>query len=212
MKCGYGIFMDVPITIRKGVKTRQIFMDAGRRVFVRDGYLNTEISEIAREAGKSNGTFYIYFENKSALLDSMIEEFENHIRARFQEHDDKSFAAAQAQEWGLMVKNMWETFQKHAAMFHALAQASLIDQHFATAYAAIRQRTRADFVSFLRARQKAGFCKTLHPGYAAAALETMVVYSMNEWLAEGGKCQDRREEKRALNTLTAIFEHAMSTP
>ena len=46
------LHMDMTTTVRKGVKTRQIFMDAARRVFVRDGYLNAEISEIAKAAGK----------------------------------------------------------------------------------------------------------------------------------------------------------------
>jgi hypothetical protein len=35
---------------------------------------------------------------------------------------------------------------------------------------------------------------------------------MNEWLAAGGKCQDRREEKKALSTLTVIFDTVMSCP
>jgi AcrR family transcriptional regulator len=204
--------MDASVTVRKGVKTRQIFMDAARQVFVRDGYLNAEISEIAKAAGKSNGTFYIYFENKSALLDAMIEEFHAHIDARFQEHDDQWYAASKAEVWDMIIKNMWDSFKLNAAMFHALSQASQVDQHFAQAYAFIRARTRLDFSNFLKARQKLGFCKSLNIQYAAEALETMIVYCMNEWLAAGGKCQDRREEKKALSTLTVIFDTVMSCP
>ena len=196
--------------VRKGVKTRQIFMDAGRRVFARDGYLNAEISEIAREAGKSNGTFYIYFENKSALLDAMIEEFEEYILARFREHDDQWYAASQAGDWEMIVSNMWKSFTLHAPTFHALSQACLVDEHFAQAYATIRERTRRDFTNFLKARQKLGFCKGINIQYAAMALETMILYSLTEWLADGGKCHDRREEKKALAALSGIFNAVMS--
>jgi hypothetical protein len=100
----------------------------------------------------------------------------------------------------------------HGATFHALAQASQVDEHFAKTYAFIRDRTRLDFTNFLKARQRLGFCKSLNIPYAAAALETMILYSMNEWLAAGGKCHDRREEKKALTTLTAIFDTVMSCP
>jgi AcrR family transcriptional regulator len=101
--------------VRKGVKTRQIFMDAGRRVFARDGYLNAEISEIAREAGKSNGTFYIYFENKSALLDALIKDFDDYIDERLAEASELWYGASQAGNWQQIVYNMWESFKLHAA-------------------------------------------------------------------------------------------------
>jgi AcrR family transcriptional regulator len=202
--------MTTTVVLRKGEKTRHVFMEAGRRVFVRDGYLNAEISEIAKEAGKSNGTFYIYFENKSALLDALIDEFEEDVLARFQEHDEQWYAASQAGDWEMIVSNMWKSFTRHAPTFHALSQACLVDQHFADAYGTIRERTRSDFVNFLKARQKLGFCKAVNVQYAAMALETMILYCLNEWLAEGGRCHDRREEKKALAALTGIFTAAMS--
>jgi AcrR family transcriptional regulator len=202
--------MTTTIVLRKGEKTRQVFMQAARRVFVRDGYLNAEISEIAREAGKSNGTFYIYFENKSALLDALIDEFEEDVLARFKEHDEQWYAASQAGDWEMIVSNMWNSFTRHAATFHALSQACLVDEHFAEAYSKIRERTRADFVNFLKARQKLGFCKGLNIQYVAMALETMILYCLNEWLAEGGRAHDRREEKKALAALSGIFTAVMS--
>jgi AcrR family transcriptional regulator len=204
------IGMDMGLPVRKGVKTRHIFLAAGRRVFVRDGYINAEISEIAKEAGKSNGTFYIYFENKSALLDALIEEFDESVNARFQEHDDQWYAASRAEDWDVIIQNMWDTFKEHGATLQALSQASQVDEHFRAKYTQIRDHARLDFSNFLKGRQRLGFCKSVNIAYAAAALETMILYSMNEWLAAGGKCHDRREEKKAVTTLTAIFTSVMS--
>jgi len=202
--------MTTTTVLRKGERTRQIFIEAASRVFVRDGYLNAEISEIAKEAGKSNGTFYIYFENKTALLDAMIEAFEEDVLERFHEHDEPWYGASKAGDWEMIVTNMWKAFIRHAATFQALSQACLVDQHFDDAYSRIRGRTRSDFVNFLKARQKLGFLKSLNIQYVAMALETMILYCLNEWLAEGGKCHDRREEKKALAALTGIFTAAMS--
>jgi AcrR family transcriptional regulator len=196
--------------IRKGDRTRQIFMDAGRRVFVRDGYLNAEISEIAKEAGKSSGTFYIYFDNKSALLDALIAAFYTSIDRSFPEHDDQWYAASAVADWALILQNMWDSFKVHKAMFQALSQASLVDQHFAQAYAQIRKRTRTDFINLLKTRQKLGFCRAMTIEYTAIALESMIMHCMNEWLADGGHTLDRRREKKALGSLTAIFAEIMS--
>ncbi len=185
-------------------------MDAGRLVFVRDGYLNAEISEIARQAGKSNGTFYIYFENKPALLDALIEEFYATVDSRFPAPDAQSEPAGTAEDWEPILKNMWASFKNHAAMFQALYQASLVDAHFAEAYRKIRDRTRFDFANRIRARQKLSFCRSLNVDYVATALETMILYCMNEWLAEGERSLDRRSEKKALSALTAIFGLVMT--
>jgi len=203
-------FMTTTAVLRKGERTRQIFIEAASRVFVRDGYLNAEISEIAKEAGKSNGTFYIYFENKSALLDAMIEAFEDDVLERFQEHDEPWYGASQAGDWAMIVSNMWKSFTRHAATFQALSQACLVDPHFGDAYNRIRERTRNDFINFLKARQKLGFCRAINIQYVATALETMILYCLIEWLAEGGRCHDRREEKKALAALTGIFTAVMS--
>jgi len=196
--------------VRKGVKTRQIFMDAGRRVFARDGYLNAEISEIAREAGKSNGTFYIYFENKSALLDAMIEEFDRYIDSRLATNADAWYGASKAGDWKTVVAKLWETFKLHAPTLHALSQAAFVDEHFAELYQRSRSRTRADFVLFLKAQQQHGYCKGANLQLIAAALETMTSGCMDEWLTDYSKPLERREEKKAMATLTQIFAAVMT--
>ena len=58
--------------IREG-KRRQI-METALRLFAREGFHNTSISMIAREAGISKGLMYNYFESKEALISVIIEE------------------------------------------------------------------------------------------------------------------------------------------
>ena len=43
-------------------------LEAARVVFRRHGFDNARIAEIARHAGVAEGTVYLYFENKNALL------------------------------------------------------------------------------------------------------------------------------------------------
>jgi len=48
-------------------------LDGARRVFLASGYEGASMSLIAREAGVSKGTLYVYFENKEALFAAFIE-------------------------------------------------------------------------------------------------------------------------------------------
>ncbi len=43
-------------------------------VFARNGYFNSKVSDVAREAGVADGTVYLYFKNKDDLLFSIITE------------------------------------------------------------------------------------------------------------------------------------------
>lgn len=47
---------------------RNQILDAATRVFAAKGFHPTTIKDVAREAGLADGTIYIYFENKPALL------------------------------------------------------------------------------------------------------------------------------------------------
>ena len=52
-------------------KRRQI-VDGARRVFLAQGYDGASMGEIARAAGVSKGTLYVYFENKEQLFDAIV--------------------------------------------------------------------------------------------------------------------------------------------
>jgi AcrR family transcriptional regulator len=48
--------------------TRKAILDAGERLFIRDGYVATSMAAIAKEAGVALKTVYLGFETKSGLL------------------------------------------------------------------------------------------------------------------------------------------------
>ena len=57
----------------KDQKARQI-LNGARQVFMAAGYDAASMSEIARIAGVSKGTLYVYFESKEALFDALIRD------------------------------------------------------------------------------------------------------------------------------------------
>src|SRR5262249_36142100 len=54
-------------------KRRQI-MEGARRMFLAQGFDAASMSEIAREAGVSKGTLYVYFKSKEELFENIVED------------------------------------------------------------------------------------------------------------------------------------------
>lgn len=77
-------------TPRRGTEARRRqLLDVARRRFVCDGYAGTSVSAIVREAGVAQGTFYVYFESKQAVLAELRREV-------FRDYASSLTAAAEA--------------------------------------------------------------------------------------------------------------------
>src|SRR6185369_4587879 len=62
-----------PFGEEDGSKRRQI-LDGARKVFMDLGFDGASMGEIARAAGVSKGTLYVYFADKSRLFEAIVEE------------------------------------------------------------------------------------------------------------------------------------------
>ncbi len=58
---------------RDNAKLRQI-LEGARQVFLADGFDGASMNDIARIAGVSKGTLYVYFASKEALFEALIRE------------------------------------------------------------------------------------------------------------------------------------------
>lgn len=59
--------------VQESAKRRQI-LDGARRVFLADGFDGASMNDIARVAGVSKGTLYVYFDSKEALFEALIRD------------------------------------------------------------------------------------------------------------------------------------------
>lgn len=64
-------------------RRRQAVLDAAARVFVRQGYHRTLISDIAAEAGVGQGTFYRHFPDKRAVYEAVFDRFVESLFSEF---------------------------------------------------------------------------------------------------------------------------------
>jgi AcrR family transcriptional regulator len=63
-------------------KVRQI-LDGAREVFLNLGFDGASMGDIARTAGVSKGTLYVYFENKAELFSALIADERKHAKREF---------------------------------------------------------------------------------------------------------------------------------
>jgi AcrR family transcriptional regulator len=79
------------ITAEKRETRRQQILDAALRCFSRDGFHATTTADIVRESGVSQGTLYLYFATKEAIVSALADD--RHQREAFlnalaqREHD-----------------------------------------------------------------------------------------------------------------------------
>ncbi len=68
---------------KKDVRPQEI-LDAAAELFVEQGYSATKVSQIARKAGVTAGTLYVYYKNKEAILQEVVM---NTVNSIFDESD-----------------------------------------------------------------------------------------------------------------------------
>ncbi len=72
---------------------RNQILDAATKVFAEKGFHATTIKDVAKEAGIADGTIYIYFENKMALMLGILDRMNESERreADFSQFDEGDF-------------------------------------------------------------------------------------------------------------------------
>lgn len=70
---------------KDGMKTFNKIIQTGKKLFSKNGYQSTSINEIIDKAGIATGTFYIYFDDKFALYNFLLNQYRQSIRKAINE-------------------------------------------------------------------------------------------------------------------------------
>ncbi len=71
--------VNIPKT-KLGLAKMNALVEAAEALFTQKGFYGTSISDICKEAGAAVGTFYIYFETKTAIYYYLVESYKHRIR------------------------------------------------------------------------------------------------------------------------------------
>ena len=131
---------------------RTELLEVARRILAEKGFEATTISEIVAHAGVAQGTFYLYFASKIALIAALNQEMNEQIVAAVQEATAQARNAAEVVEAGITAsfrqieryRDILSILHSQVAMTHTHAQR---EQHFGVYHhlieALIRQRQEA---------------------------------------------------------------------
>lgn len=167
-------------TTPKGQRTRQSIVEAGRRVFARDGFVSARMSDIAEEAGLSLGGLYRYFGNKDDVFEAVIADV----------HEDL-FAASTASERdfrtepyeALLEANLGylEHYWEFRDVMRAFMEAAHVDARFREVWWTMRTRHVDRFLRAVERQQ--GVAEGPDRRLAAEAMACMVEQSAFVWFA-----------------------------
>lgn len=159
------------MTMSKSDRTAEEFKAAARRVFARQGYSVTRITDITAEAGRATGGIYRYFPSKAAVLKALAEEF---LQARHERVTDASghgHTMVSEQDVRDHVQAYWRSYRQYRPEMIAIFEAAVSDPEFA----AIQRRIRAKDVAIWRTHIKELRTHLGKPVAGSAALAQMVV-------------------------------------
>jgi len=95
MRSARSLGSDRPVIADK----REAILRAAIRVFAHNGYFNSKVADIAREAGVADGTVYLYFKSKEEILHSVFDRnMEEAIAAGRQQLEQLSDAREKLKE------------------------------------------------------------------------------------------------------------------
>lgn len=134
--------------LTKGERTRAKVLISGRHVFGRDGYGRSRMSDIAHEAGLSQGAIYRYFRNKDEVFRAVLGDLDRRLldasRAESLFHEEPERTLYQANFGYLNL--YWE----NRDIFRAFHEAAANNIRYQELWEEMRARFRARFLHVLQ--------------------------------------------------------------
>jgi AcrR family transcriptional regulator len=159
----------------KGRRTRARFIEAGKVVFARDGFLKARIVDIAAEAKTSYGAFYHYFDSKEILFREIAEEMEVTLLSMDDVPHDRTGPVDPYERILEANRSYLSAYRRNAGIMRVIEEVG----HYDDQVRAVRQKRQDEFA----ARQSASIRRLQRDGladpdidarYASMALSSMV--------------------------------------
>ncbi|MBR8642185.1 TetR/AcrR family transcriptional regulator [Streptomyces tuirus] len=191
----------------QAAQTQAALKSAARRVFERQGYLSTKITDITAEAGRAAGSFYSHFSSKETLLEALLLDW---LTQTPNAPADIAPPPADLSQREVLrervVAAYWDTYKAHRPEIRALQQAALVHPEFARRLAHIRHAQLGLLRTNLSALADAGHELPGDPPVVASAVNAMLEQFCQLWVIEGGEPIGRDlGDEEAVDTLTDLI-------
>ena len=196
----------------QAASTEAALKEAARRVFARQGYLNTKITDITAEAGRAAGSFYNHFTNKEELLtallaDALAESYAAIFAPDSQHRAD--FSDRESVRWH--VANYWRFYTRHAVELTALRQAAQVNSEFGAQLEAMVAGNVDHIRDHLDPISEAGRRLPGSPELVLPMFEALLDGFRYRWQLAQGRFGGRRiDDEEAIDTLTEFIYRALN--
>lgn len=176
-----------PAVDRGKIERRRQILDAAKAVFADAGYHGASINAIIEKAQIARGTFYLYFESKAAVFDSILDQAMAELRSRIQRIEVEDPAALPPQ---VQLRNQIVATLEYIIGDRALAALILSSSHAPEAEATERLdqfygEVRRLIVRALEQGAAIGLVRKCQPELVAGALLGMVRGVIEVMMLEG---------------------------
>jgi AcrR family transcriptional regulator len=171
----------IPATT-KGLRTRRRILDAARRVFARDGYVDARMSDVAAEAGTSNGGLYRYFANKQELFAALIAD----LHTQLYEASGSTDAAFGKDPYESLLQantGYLTTYWENRDVMRAFIQAAAVEPRFQQIWWEMRQRHVKRFAKAIKSVYSVSRVAGVPVEVATDAMACMVEQCAYVWFA-----------------------------
>jgi TetR/AcrR family fatty acid metabolism transcriptional regulator len=170
--------------VEKNSKYHQI-LEAAIKVFARQGFHQSTVAQIAREAGVADGTIYLYFKNKDDILVQFFNYKTKQVFDRFRTEVDR--ADSSLAKLGGLIRMHLEEFQRDRDM--AIVYQVETHQNSRLAEAQIKEMSQMyrDIISEIveQGQQEGTIRKDLYVGLVKRFIIGAVDEVINTWLHSG---------------------------
>jgi TetR/AcrR family fatty acid metabolism transcriptional regulator len=179
---------EVPIaTKKKNMEKYQRILDAAISVFAEQGFFQSTIAQIAKEAGVADGTIYLYFKNKDDILVQFYQYKTRQIFERFRDAVAKPETAVE--KLRCLIHVHLQEFQKDRNM--AIVYQAETHQNRRLGHEQIKEMSKMyrDIISEVveLGQEEGSIRKDLYMGIVKRLINGAVDDVINSWIHSGGQ-------------------------
>ena len=197
-----------PVTAR-GARTRAALVKAARGLFEKNGFLDTNVGDIARKARVAHGTFYTYFNSKEEIFTEVVESLLADFQRIAAEEPTVSDHGSISERIERANRGYIKGYAANARMMAVLEQVATFNPRLAE----VRRATRRFWVdrsteAIARWQERGLVDARIDARYAASSLGSMVDRSTYIWIVLG----EPYELDKAVEQLTRLYCNALGIP
>jgi AcrR family transcriptional regulator len=194
----------------KGLRTRRKILEAAGRVFVRDGYVEARMLDIATETGLSTGGLYRYFDNKTEVFAALIADihedffkYSGHTRPILK--TDPLAALTEAN------RGYIEYYYKNRQVMRVFIEAASIEARFRAILRSMRERHVKRFANTFRSLYGRNEVRGVSVDIVTEAMACMVEQCCYVWFAQEDDCPHPPSVEEAITVTTQTWYVTMFT-